>query len=216
MAATTKGNCYLCGAQLGKAAMGTHMAKMHGGEGAEQECYVLKIEGAYDKGYWLLVDMPKTASLQSLDGFLRKIWLECCGHMSGFFAPGRDQVGKARKISSLSVGEKLVHEYDFGTTTETLITVVRESTRPKQRESVRLLARNVPPVFACEGCGVAAGAICTECAWEKDNPFLCEDCAEHHEHGEMLLAITNSPRMGECGYDGELDVYEFDPQWFAK
>ena len=25
----------------------------------------------------------------------------------------------------------------------------------------------------------------------------------------MLLPVTNSPRMGECGYAGEQDIYKF-------
>jgi len=27
----------------------------------------------------------------------------------------------------------------------------------------------------------------------------------------MMLPVTNSPRMGVCGYCGELDTYEFVP-----
>jgi len=28
--------------------------------------------------------MPARATLTDLDGFLRDIWLECCGHLSAF------------------------------------------------------------------------------------------------------------------------------------
>jgi len=49
----TKGNCYLCGAELGKVAMKNHILKYHSGSSEEQECRLLKIEGAYDKNYWL-------------------------------------------------------------------------------------------------------------------------------------------------------------------
>jgi ribosomal protein L40E len=27
----------------------------------------------------------------------------------------------------------------------------------------------------------------------------------------MLLPVTNSPRSGECGYDGEFDIWTYDP-----
>ena len=83
MATISKGRCYLCGAELGKTAMKNHILKVHGAEEGGQECVLLKIEGA-DKNYWLYVDMPVTGSLTSLDSFLRKIWLECCGHLSEF------------------------------------------------------------------------------------------------------------------------------------
>ena len=77
MASTAKGNCYLCGAELGKVAMKNHLLKTHS-EAAGQECCLLKIEGAYNKNYWLYVDIPISSTLNVLDTFLRKIWLECC------------------------------------------------------------------------------------------------------------------------------------------
>jgi len=103
-----------------------------------------------------------------------------------------------------------LHEYDMGDTTETLITVIGTTWRPPQRETVRLLARNVPPRFQCKDCGVAASLICQECLFEDEYPFYCSDCAQKHKHEEeMMLPVTNSPRMGVCGCCGELDTYEF-------
>lgn len=191
--------------------MKNHLMKSHRASDGEQKCYLLKIEGAYDKNYWLYADAPVTASLSSVDTFLRKIWLECCGHLSGFLGPGRSEIGKNGKLEAFSIGDKLLHEYDFGSTTETIITIMGETARKKQREAVRLLARNIPPVFLCMVCGASATALCTECMYDSDNPFFCDSCSEKHEHDEMLLPVTNSPRMGECGYDGELDVFSFDP-----
>ena len=69
--------------------------------------------------------------------------------MSAFRTGTYGEVGKSHKLSVFPVGEKLIHEYDFGTTTETLITVVAEINRPKQKDAVRLLARNMPPKYEC-------------------------------------------------------------------
>ena len=59
----------------------------------------------------------------------------------------------------------------------------------------------------------------------EEDPFLCEECLEKYEKGEMdeeseeygidldcLLPICNSPRMGVCGYEGS-SCYpeEFEP-----
>ncbi len=66
----SKGNCYLCGAELGKVAMKNHILKYHSGSSEEQECRLLKIEGAYDKDYWLYVDIPVDKGLSTLDRFL--------------------------------------------------------------------------------------------------------------------------------------------------
>ena len=124
--------------------------------------------------------------------------------MSAFRIGGRE-FGKSRKLSALSVGDTLLYEYDFGSTTAILITVVDELSRAKQREKVQLLARNVPPEDICEQCGAPATVIN---AWEGD--LLCDDCADETDDDALML-ITNSPRCGECGYDGEFDIWTFDP-----
>jgi hypothetical protein len=205
------GNCYICGAELSKIAMKNHLIKTCMTPEAGQEVLFLKVEGAYDKNYWLYLDISLTATLETLDDFLRKIWLECCGHLSDFYYGRHESIGMNKKIKSLSPGEKLGYDYDFGTTTELLISVLAVARRPVQREAVRLLARNVPPELTCSKCGKPAEYICIECMYETDNPFFCGKCAGVHEHDEMLLPVSNSPRMGSCAYNGDLDVYAFTP-----
>lgn len=74
MAAGSSGNCYLCGVELGKTAMKNHLLKAHGEPNSEQACVLLKIEGAYNKDYWLYIDIPADKPLSVVDTFLRKIW----------------------------------------------------------------------------------------------------------------------------------------------
>jgi len=38
--------------------------------------------------YWMHLEVPTTITLADLDGFLRDIWLECCGHLSSFSIDG--------------------------------------------------------------------------------------------------------------------------------
>ena len=214
MAVQSKGNCYLCGAELGKVAMKNHILKVHAGDRSLQKCRLLKIEGAYEKNYWLYIDVPVNKTLSAVDTFLRKIWLECCGHMRAFSDPWHEELGKGRQLGGFAPGDKILHEYDFGSTTESLITVVGDTYREPQRNAVRLLARNAPPAFVCCKCGKAAAYICAECIYEVDNPFFCEECADQHEH-DYLLPVTNSPRMGVCGYEGTQDKYAFSPLPFG-
>jgi hypothetical protein len=200
----------MCGKTLGKAAAKSHILKEH--SSGEEECLLLKIEGAYAKEYWLYVDVAKDKSLAAIDAFLRKIWLECCGHMSMFYVGGPyNEVGKSRKLNVFNEGDKITYAYDMGTTTECLITFAGETLRPKQKNAVRLLARNAAPAFECASCGKPATHICQECMYDSDNPHYCEECVEKHEH-EILLPITNSPRNGECGYSGEDDTFVYHPQ----
>ena len=207
------GNCYICGVELSKIAMKNHLIKTCVAQKAAQEALLLKVEGAYDKNYWLYLDIPLTSTLEDLDYFLRSIWLECCGHMSGFYYERQryDYIGMNKRIKTLSPGDRLGYDYDFGTTTTLLVSVAAAVRRPSQKADVRLLARNVPPAFVCSECGKPAEHIHTEYMYEMDNPFYCGKCAGSNEHEEMLLPVTNSPRMGSCGYDGELDVYAFNP-----
>ncbi|MDR3334986.1 MAG: hypothetical protein LBT13_08915, partial [Treponema sp.] len=165
-----------------------------------------------DKNYWLLLDIASNAVLKDLDWFLRQIWLECCGHMSAFFGKsfggGRFKFDMKKRISDFNPGDKLRYVYDMGNSTELTISIIGETQRPKQKNTVRLLARNVAPEFTC-ACGKPASSICSRCMYDADNPFLCDDCAKTHEH--EALPVVNSPRMGECGYDGEQDKWTFEP-----
>ena len=219
MPVTTSGNCYICGVELGKAAMKNHILKSHVSDDGGEDCFLLMIEGAYDKDYWLIIDVPAAKTLSTVDGFLRKIWLECCGHLSAFRSPKRSEyreIAASKKLYNFTKGDKILHEYDFGTTTESLITVIGRIKRTPQKENVRLLARNVPLALGCAKCGAPAQYFCTECVYDYRNPLYCDKCIKKHEHDDMLLPVTNSPRMGECGYEGELDVFTFNPGSIEK
>lgn len=206
----TPGTCYICGCQLAPADMKKHIQKEHAGKGDDQECVLLKVEGRHQPEYWLYLDMPLTGTLSSLDKFLRKIWLECCGHMSAFSHGRYDEIGKGHQIGEFASRTKLFYDYDFGSTTELVITVMGHLSRPKQRNSVRLLARNNPFAYQCEICGKEAVATETEYEPEYRQVFYCETCADEHVK-DYCLPVTNSPRMGECGYCGEFDKYAYKP-----
>jgi hypothetical protein len=158
-------------------------------------------------------------TLSDIDAFLRKIWLECCGHMSEFFLPGSRRVGlgKSRKMEYFDPGTQFIHAYDFGNTTETILTVIDNTMREPQKKKVRLLARNVPPVYQCEDCGKPAEYTCAVFNEPYDYLFYCAECGEKNEDDDhYMLPVTNSPRMGECGYSGELDTFAFDPASFDQ
>ena len=204
------GDCYLCGANLGKIAMKNHLFKLHGEEKIGEKCSLLKIEGVFNKEYWLYIDIPMDKTLSDVDAFLREIWLECCGHMSMFFHSGYNEMDMGKKLRTIPVGEKFFHHYDMGTTTETHITVMGSVIRKPRKDTVRLLARNTPPVFQCEDCGKRAEYMLMEPDDGYEFPFYCAECSEKYDE-EMMSPIANSPRVGVCGYTGDLDVFEFNP-----
>jgi len=200
---TLNGNCFMCGKTAAKTAMKNHILKEH--NSGDEPCYLIKAEGAYNKDYWLFFAISADATLTKVDKFLRDIWCECCGHLSAFRGQG-GEIGKSRKISALSVGDKLLYEYDFGSTTEIILIIVSEISSTKQRDKVTLLARNEPLPETCETCQAPAAYIN---AWEGN--LVCETCAEEEDE-DALMPIVNSPRMGECGYDGEQDLWTFNPE----
>ena len=230
MVKRTKGKCKYCGKEYTFSYMNKHLPiceerqKKWAEETGGKECgyFELAVYPKYNEAYWLYVEVKETATLKDVDQFLRDIWVECCGHLSSFdidgisydVAPQNDFLwGKPAKSmncklkSVLEQGMTFGYEYDFGSTTELMITVVNYRTGADRKEKLVILSRNNPIEILCDECGKKAAAyICTECFYEGSG-WLCEDCAKTHECGEeMLLPVCNSPRMGVCGYCGS-DIY---------
>ncbi|MBM3128940.1 MAG: plasmid pRiA4b ORF-3 family protein [Chloroflexi bacterium] len=215
---TSQGKCNLCGKSFSKQAMTRHLDKCKTEHLAKGSARILQlqIEGRGASEYWLHVEAPANASLQTLDRFLRDIWLECCGHLSMFtiagqvydVAPepdpwsGRKPKGMSAKLGDvLAPGHKFTHEYDFGTTTELALKVVAE--RQGATKRIEILARNDPPMIPCAQCGKPAIQVCSMCIYEGPKAWLCDEHAEEHDCGEdYFLPVVNSPRVGMCGYTG--------------
>lgn len=218
---STSGQCSLCGGTFGKIAMARHVRGCKGLDALRKdpaESFHLVVEGGYRNVYWLHLAVPQELSLKTLDGFLRGIWLECCGHLSAFTINGQryaaapmedafDSGWQERSMSVpvsrvLAVGTRFSHEYDYGSTTEISLRVVGTLDAGGKQKSVTLLARNQPPPIVCEECGAPASQVCSQCLWQG-NGWLCDECMEDHECGEeMCLPVVNSPRVGVCGYTG--------------
>lgn len=221
-----KGKCKYCGKEYTFSYMNKHLSvceerqKKWMEEIGSKKCgyFELTIYPKYNRDYWLYVEMKETATLKDLDQFLRDIWVECCGHLSAFDINGvsydvapQDDLFWGKKPKSMNCKLKSVlekgmtfsYEYDFGSTTELMITVVNHRIGGDGKEKLIILSRNNPIEFLCNVCGKKSAAyICAECFYDGGG-WLCEDCARTHECGEdMLLPICNSPRMGVCGYCG--------------
>jgi hypothetical protein len=202
------GPCAICGAELKKASASKHLAACLAATPGVTEYVIVKAVGAGmgEMDYWLFAAVPADASLKDLDSFLRQTWLECCGHMSAF-REGRIEVPMSRKIGQLAaMGAKLVHEYDFGSTTELVVTFGAKVTAGKLagRSKIKLLARNNMPEIACDVCGKTAQFICPDCT-DNGNSLFCAECVDGHQDEcemDFLLPLVNSPRCGVCAYEG--------------
>lgn len=227
MAQKIKGKCKFCGREYTFGYMNRHLpaCKVRQAQLAAEKgmklCgyYELAICFAYSRDYWMYIEVKETATLRELDTFLRDIWLECCGHLSAFEIDGVSYDIDAREASMwgepaksmncklgkvLQKGMAFKYEYDFGDTTELMITVVNYRVKDWKKDKLTILSRNNPHEYICEECGERpATALCSICYWESGEGFLCEECSKAHDCGEeMLLDVCNSPRMGVCGYCG--------------
>ena len=208
----TSGICSLCNARYTKAGMTRHLKscipkslrnQLEQGNQQKPFFYIM-VTGCQAPDYWLYLKVNYEASLETLDTFLRTIWLECCGHLSAFRNKG-SELGMREKLKDiLEPGMELLHEYDFGTTTELLVKVLgRYEGLIEKNIPIQILSRNEAPEILCDECGkVPAVEICTECQW-REGGWLCQSCAETHKCDEgMFLPVVNSPRTGVCGYTG--------------
>ncbi len=221
-ARVSTGVCALCKERLPKAAMGRHLdacaPRNDQRGGAASELWRIRAEAKGSPVYWIDLEVKGDAPLRKLDDLLRRIWLECCGHMSAFEIGGQrytvfvdreldlggaERSMAARISSALTPGQRFGYEYDFGSTTHLMLKALGTRAGTGGRAPARLLARNDPPVWSCAVCAKPASAMCSYCAYEG-NPFSCPEHVKKHacEDGEGFLPVVNSPRMGVCAYAG--------------
>jgi hypothetical protein len=174
-----------------------------GPSGGPEALLLLRAEARGLPTFWVDMAVKHEGKLKDVDRFLRRTWLECCGHMSEFSTGTHRKVTMNTKVSeALGSGDRLGYVYDFGSSTELVVRLLG-GVSASSRRAVRLAARNEPPTWPCDACGKAATAVCTQCLYEGKG-FCCAAHASDHECGEdMLSPVVNSPRMGVCGYTGE-------------
>jgi hypothetical protein len=229
------GTCELCGQDVTRDGVQEHLAACAPAHDAptavSQLLVLLRATSPGMPAYWLDVEAKVDAKLEALDALLRRVWLECCGHLSVFRIGGVNyfsrgyEFGFAREFGGVSAhrsdersmtakvrdalpfsGEGFEYEYDFGSTTILDLRVTGERSGSPGRSVVRLLARNAPPKVTCAICSEPANLVCPFCLQESADAFVCTKHRRQHRCGEddAFLPVVNSPRMGVCGYSGEV------------
>lgn len=203
----SEGKCLYCDKVSSKAGISrhleTHLKKMAVEGTGSKQYFHIRVEADI---MFLQLLISGDANFSKLDGFLRQIWLECCGHMSQFGNWG-SEIGKSRKVKEyFSKGFKTKYEYDFGSTTELTIKVIGEHFL-KEKQAIVLLSRNEPLEIYCQSCGKEPASDICSVHLGYEEAFFCEDCMEKHEETcedaeYAQLPVVNSPRMGTCGYTG--------------
>jgi len=208
------GTCAICKGRVTKKETPKHLQKClqakeedektAGRKKSPSKIFHLLVEGYGLSGdlYWIHLKALGSARFGDLDMFLRDIWLECCGHMSAFSLDEEEIDMKEKLGDTLRPGQKLIYEYDFGSTTELFLTVISEFEGTLKKGKVEILVRNEAPRIKCNQCEKPATTICADCLCD-DQGWLCDDCAREHDcDEEMFLPLVNSPRTGVCAYAG--------------
>jgi len=200
------GACELCGHEATKAQMSRHLAScapQHDVSGTAEPVVQIRVEARGAPEYWLLVEGYSRAALSQLDALLRRVWLECCGHMSAFRI-GRQELSMRTPLGQLGGrGATFQYEYDFGSTTALSCRLLGTRAGSLGRRVVRVLSRNKPLDLRCEDCSAPAILVCPYCIYS--GPCLyCDKHAPAHECADedAFLPVVNSPRVGVCGYTG--------------
>lgn len=197
------GICGLCGVRKGKRGMTGHLKQClpSAANGSPRiPLLLLRVQAAYAPMYWMYMATGRDTKLGQLDVLLRRVWLECCDHLSEFYTTGRQEIPMSRRMSEIFYrhGVGIKHVYDFGTSTELVVCFAGLTEGVSAKPIVA--PRNEPPDWRCDICGEPASTVCAEC---YEGGFNCMRHGKNHGCGEdMLLPVVNSPRMGVCGYTG--------------
>ena len=95
----SEGKCFFCNKTFAKAGINRHLAvhlKEKVETGKPGKSFFVKMETDKRWGsspYFLSLWVDGEAKMKDIDGFLRAIWLECCGHMSAFRNPKLERGG---------------------------------------------------------------------------------------------------------------------------
>jgi hypothetical protein len=216
----TKGPCTYCGRALTRSGMARHLGicmkrkeRITAAESVSSgndEQFHIQVRDVSTGWYWLQLEIAGSATMQTLDRYLRAIWLDCCGHSSQWSVGdpwrGRQVSMSAKATAALRAGVELVHVYDFGSSTETRVSIVgRRSGSSTTKRPIALMARNEAPLIECIGCGGPAEWLCMQCVFEEGSSGgLCSAHLKGHPHDDYdePMPVVNSPRVGVCGYTG--------------
>jgi hypothetical protein len=210
--------CKACGDQVAARSLTRHLSRCLPTNGGSQG-FLIALKGRDDDRYLLYLAVSKDVRLSDIDSLLRQIWLECCGHSSGFTFFGQsydtfaEDAGTYEGEDSKSLetplfkaappGTSGTYIYDYGSSTELTVKVHQLRPDVKGRRQVKIVARNAPITTPCSQCGKDATQVCSQCIYsEPTEAFRCDKCAKPHEgcDDDVYLPVTDSPRNGICAY----------------
>jgi hypothetical protein len=219
----TDGYCTVCGDTYTKRGMTRHLQSCMADLPVPDEPPLvhLRIVATRRSDYWLHLAVERTTTLDTLDAFFRELWLECCGHMSGFtmgeiqytkpYAPDDSMplLGIERRSMDVPLttaldtdaadqNQEFTYEYDFGTTTELTVRVVETGRWDLANADLVARSGDVPD---SDGIHLLArndppSIECGEC--EAPATTVCQSCLFELGPDAWLCADCAEAHEAEC------------------
>jgi hypothetical protein len=218
------GKCFFCNVLLKQNETGKHLAQHLAAMEKEDQSKTTKgyhhiIVEAGEMFLHILADGK--SQMKVIDNFLRKIWLECCGHLSNF-GHKNFKISMSNTVADVFVPKvKIYHDYDYGSTTRVELKAGKVYSL-HLKEPLVLLSRNEPLKLICGNCKKQpAVSLCSVCMYEG-NTFFCAKCSLVHSNtcndfaDYANMPVVNSPRMGVCGYEGGIIDKDRDGVYKSK
>jgi hypothetical protein len=212
----SEGECLFCGKMFAKAGINRHLTihlKEKEAAGKPGESFLVKVETDKRWGhspYFLSLWIDGEAKMKDLDTFLRKIWLECCRHMSAFSKRKKgnnmfdimdayeylkkENVAKYEKMMEEMDGtvhmnrkvKDILHkdsmlEYEYDFGSSTeLSIIVMGEYSVKADKKIVLLSRNEPLEIMCSSCEKVPATQVCTTCMYEEDAIFCDKCAKKH------------------------------------
>jgi len=180
------------------------------GDPEGEENLLIRITYPEDPNFWLYAAVKADAALRHIDNFIRKEWVECCGHASLFLIDGIEYTSNTRILPGKSMnaavadvmkqGVPVEYEYDIGTPTDLRVEIIGRIPLMQRREKVLYLAQNYMPKYRCVRCGRRAELVARPDGGPIAENVICARCSREASEIGRYLPLLNSPRTGVCGY----------------
>ena len=203
----SKINCKFCNKKFGKKAFDTHLSECISNSQNNKSGYLIEFMSQSEitnKDYSIFAIFGTKCKFSHIDNFLKRIWCECCGHMSTldvYESINDDElIQKEIKfdilISKYELAYQFTYEYDMGTTTTIYFRIVKKLDGNDNNLNIDLVYQNEPFKLKCKF------KCKKEALYTYEYDIICEECKNNVDEPECVLHIVNSPRVGMCGYEG--------------
>ena len=204
----SKINCNFCSKKFGIKAIEGHLSTCIPNFVNEKSGYLIEfisIGGVINKSYQMFAIFGNKCRFNHIDKFLRRMWCECCNHMSTIDVIEEVNENETHTnvkfntlISKYEHANQFIYCYDMGSITNIYFRIIKKLEGINKNTDIELLYRNEPFKIKCDNFKKCKGVA----MYVFEQELFCDTCKNNidKENQEYVLKISNSPRSGICAY----------------